>query len=143
MSTTRQEQRSGALPALRLPGKYLSLTTYRKDGTPVSTPVWFVEEDGRLFVVTGADSYKARRLRRNPACMVAPCTARGKPTGDAIPAEAEFLPAEEDARVDALMRRKYRVDRVLILPLYRVALRLRGKPVESGRTGAYLRITPV
>jgi PPOX class probable F420-dependent enzyme len=140
MTVTREERKLGRRHPLSVPGKYLSLTTYRRDGTPVSTPVWFVEEDGRLFVTTAADSYKARRLRRNPAAMVAPCTARGVPKGDAIPVQVEFLPPEEHARVDRLMAEKYRVDRVLILPIYRLVLKLRGKPIDE-RGGAYLAIT--
>jgi PPOX class probable F420-dependent enzyme len=140
MTATRERTRPER-PALGIPGKYLSLTTYRRDGSPVSNPVWFAEEDGRLFVTTGSDSYKAKRLRRNPACMVAPCTARGVPKGDAIPAVVEFLPPEEQPRVDRLMATKYRVDRILILPLYRLVQRLRGeRPDERG--GVYLGITP-
>jgi PPOX class probable F420-dependent enzyme len=127
---------------IAMPGKYLTLTTYRRDGTPASTPVWFVEDDGRLFVITANDSYKAKRLRRNPACMVAPCNARGVPKGDAIPAQAEFLPEDEHARVDLLMAKKYRVDKVLILPIYRLVMRLTGKSATTIGTGAYLAITP-
>jgi uncharacterized protein len=140
MTVAREEKELGRRQPLSVPGKYLSLTTYRRNGTPVSTPVWFVEEDGRLFVTTAADSYKAKRLRRNPAAMVAPCTARGAPTGDATPAEVEFLPPDEHARVDRLMAEKYRVDRVLILPIYRLVMKLRGKPIDE-RGGAYLAIT--
>ena len=44
-------------------GKYLSLTSFRRDGTGVATPVWFVEVDGRLLVETDAGSYKVRRIR--------------------------------------------------------------------------------
>ena len=130
MTVTEHETRVAA-PALEIPGKYVSLTTYRRDGSPVATPLWFVEEDGRLYVLTAADSYKAKRLRRNPACRVAPCNARGVAKGDAIPARAEFLPRFEHARVDRLMAKKYRVDRVLILPLDRLVMRLRGKPVAA------------
>jgi PPOX class probable F420-dependent enzyme len=138
--TLMQEQRElGRQQPLSVHGKYLSLTTYRRDGTPVSTPVWFVEEDGRLFVITAAHSYKAKRLRRNPAAMVAPCTARGIPKGDAIPVEVEFLPPEEHARVDRLMAEKYRVDRFLILPIYRLVMKLRGKSTDE-RGDAYLSI---
>jgi PPOX class probable F420-dependent enzyme len=140
MTVTREERGLVRRPPLSVPGKYLSLTTYRRDGTPVSTPVWFVEENGRLFVTTAADSYKAKRLRRNPAAMVAPCTARGVPKGDAIPVHVEFLPQEEHERIDRLMAVKYRVDRVVILPIYRLVMRLRGKPVDA-RDGAYLAIT--
>ena len=130
----------GARQPLSVPGKYLSLTTYRRDGTPVSTAVWFVEEDGRLFVITPAQSYKAKRLRRNPAATVAPCTARGTPKGDPIPVRVEFLPPDEYARVDRLMAERYRVRRLLIMPIYRLVMRLRGTPIgEHG--GAYLAIT--
>src|SRR5215218_1336099 len=57
------------------PGKYLSLTSFRRDGTGVATPVWFVEAGGRLLVETDASSYKVRRIRRDPRVTVAPCTA--------------------------------------------------------------------
>jgi uncharacterized protein len=110
MAVTQHETSSGR-GALGIQGKYLSVTTYRRDGSPVSTPVWFVEEDGRLFAITAPDAYKAKRLRRNPACMVAPCNARGVPKGDAIPAQVEFLPETEHDRVDRLMAEKYRATR--------------------------------
>lgn len=137
----REAQRTRRGP-LNVPGKYLSLTTYRRDGSPVSTPVWFVEDGGRLFVTTAADSYKAKRLRRNPAAMVSPCTARGVPTADAIPVVVEFLPAREHDRVDRLMAKKYRADRILILPVYRLVMKLRGKLRAEPGSGAYLAITP-
>jgi PPOX class probable F420-dependent enzyme len=141
MTVTQQHMRPDR-PTVGIPGKYLSLTTYRRDGTPVSTPVWFVEDAGRLYVTTAAGSYKARRLRRNPAAMVGPCTARGAPRGEAIPARVEFLPAAEHDRVDGLLARKYRVDRILILPVYRLAMWLRGKRGGPVDTPAYLEITP-
>jgi hypothetical protein len=72
--------------------------------------------------------------------MVAPCTARGVPQGDAVPVEVEFLPPDEHARVDRLVAEKYRVDRVLILPIYRLVMKLRGKPIDD-RGDAYLAIT--
>ena len=72
--------------------------------------------------------------------MVAPCTARGVPKGDGIPVQVEFLPAYEHGRVDQLMAKKYRVDRVLILPIYRLVMKLRGKRTDE-RSGAYLAIT--
>jgi uncharacterized protein len=132
--------RAATTNGLDVAGKYLSLTTYRRDGSPVSTPMWFVEDEGRLFVTTAADSYKARRLRHNPAAMVVPCTARGVAKGDAVPVHVEFLSDADHARVDRLMAEKYRVDRVLILPVYRLVTKLRGKASGEGDT-AYLAIT--
>ena len=138
MTTAQQHIQDRARRATGIAGKSLSLTTYRRDGTPVSTPVWFVEEDGRLFATTAADSYKAKRLRRNPAAMVAPCTATGRPKAEPVPATVQFLTADWHDHVDRLMARKYRVDRILILPLYRLAMRLRGQHASGAGSGSYL-----
>ena len=140
MTRTPDGGESARPQPLSVPGKYMSLTTYRRDGTAVSTAVWFAEEDGRLFVVTPAESYKAKRLRRNPAATVAPCTARGTPKGDAIPAHVEFLPPDQFAHVDRLMAEKYRIRRVLIMLIYRLVMKLRGTPIDAHRA-AYLAIT--
>jgi PPOX class probable F420-dependent enzyme len=139
MTATPDDGEPTTRQPLHVPGKYMSLTTYRRDGTPVATAVWFVEEDGRLFVTTPADSYKAKRLRRNPAATVAPSDARGKPKGAPIPARVEFLPPEQYAHVDQLMAEKYRYRRLLIMPIYRLVMRLRGKPIDA-HGGAYLAI---
>jgi PPOX class probable F420-dependent enzyme len=73
-------------PPPAFPGKYLSLTSFRRDGTGVATPVWFVEAGGRLLVETDAGSYKVRRIRRDPQVTIAPCTARdlGHPGAHAV-----------------------------------------------------------
>jgi uncharacterized protein len=126
---------------MHVPGKYLSLTTYRRDGTAVATPVWFVEDGDHLFVTTGATSGKVKRIRRNPAVTVAACNGMGKLRGEPFTGRADFVPDAEHERVDRLLARKYRVDRVLVLPIYRLAMRLKGQPVTGPE--AYLTITPV
>jgi len=125
----------------RFPGRYLSLTSFKRDGTAVATPVWFVIENGRLLIHTDPQSSKAKRIRRNPSVMVAPCSASGRLRGDPLPATAEFLPAGEWERVGPLLARKYRVDRVLLLPIYRLVQRLRG--ARTGGANVALAITPV
>jgi PPOX class probable F420-dependent enzyme len=110
-------------------GKYLSVTTFRSDGTGVATPVWFVEDDGRLLIETAIDSYKVRRIRRNPSVTVAVCTAAGRPRGEHVSAHAELLAESEVGKVERLMADKYRVDMMFTKPLraLQAALR-RGKP---------------
>jgi PPOX class probable F420-dependent enzyme len=121
-------------PAPAFAGKYLSLTSFRRDGTGVATPVWFVEADGRLLVETDAGSYKVRRIRRDPRVTIAPCTATGRLRGAPAPAWAELLPDTEVARVDRLMARKYPVDLLFITPVRALQAALarrrpRGTPV--------------
>jgi PPOX class probable F420-dependent enzyme len=88
--------------------KYLSIESYRKDGTAVRTPVWFVQEGETLYVWTQADSGKAKRIRREGRIRIAPCKADGTLLGEWIEARAQADASPEAlAHVQALMRRKY------------------------------------
>ncbi|MGW3126607.1 PPOX class F420-dependent oxidoreductase [Streptomyces sp. NPDC001076] len=88
-------------------GKYLLVTSYRKDGTPVPTPVWVVRDGDTLGVWTVADSFKVKRIRRRADVTVGPCDLRGNPTGDPVPATAEITDAATTARYRGLIARKY------------------------------------
>ena len=71
--------------------KYVCLTTFRKSGIGVVTPVWFAERDNKLYVKTRIESGKSKRIRNNPSVRVAPCTIRGKITARNLPAEPGFF----------------------------------------------------
>lgn len=137
--STQTLERTAPLAA-RIPGKYVSLVSFKRDGTPVATPLWFVVDGERLLAMTDAHSAKAKRIRRNPEVTVAPCKASGRLIGEPIAARAEIVPSGEVEPAQRLMARKYRVDRVLILPVYNLLQRLRGKR-PSGE-GVVLAITP-
>jgi PPOX class probable F420-dependent enzyme len=100
------------IPAAIQDQKYVSLTTLRKTGTGVATPVWFGEEDGKLFVMTRSDMGKTKRIRNNPQVRVAPCTVRGKVTGAEFAATARILPPEEHAQARKAINRKYLLARI-------------------------------
>ncbi|AWK11394.1 PPOX class F420-dependent oxidoreductase [Streptomyces spongiicola] len=89
--------------------KYISLTTFRKDGTGVATPVWFAAEGGELYVWTRSDSWKVKRLRRDDRVTVAPCDVRGRVGEGAETAEgtARLLEEADLGRVRKLLSRKY------------------------------------
>jgi PPOX class probable F420-dependent enzyme len=86
---------------------YLSLTTFRKVGTPVPTPVWAAGDNGALLVWTGAGSGKVKRLRHTSRVTVAPCDRRGRLDSDPIVATARVMAPEEMPRVMAAMQTKY------------------------------------
>jgi PPOX class probable F420-dependent enzyme len=75
------------------PGRFLSVTSFKRDGTAVATPVWFVCDGQRLFALTGLHSAKVRRIRRNPRVLVAACRADGKLRGEPVSAHAEVRTA--------------------------------------------------
>jgi uncharacterized protein len=125
----------------RFRGRYLSVTSFRRDGSGVATPLWFVSDGRRLFALTDLHSAKIRRIRRNPHVLVASCRVNGKLRGEPVDARAEVLTANEDLeRVQRLLLRRYRVSYRLVMLFYRLGRRLRGR--QSVADGAVLAITP-
>ncbi|MGB8061302.1 MAG: PPOX class F420-dependent oxidoreductase [Candidatus Sulfotelmatobacter sp.] len=98
---------SNEIPSALRGQKYISLTTFRKTGAGVATPVWFGEEDGKLYVMTLSKMGKTKRIRNNPHVRVAPCTIRGKVTGPDFAATARLLPKEDFPRARKTITRKY------------------------------------
>jgi uncharacterized protein len=96
-----------AIPTAIRGQKYISLTTFRKTGAGVATPVWFGEEDGKLYVMTRSDMGKTKRIRNNPQVKVAPCTIRGTVTGPEFAATARLLAPQDFPRARNTITRKY------------------------------------
>lgn len=99
--------------------RFVSLTTFRRSGDPVATPVWIAREGDALVVTTGAVSGKVKRLRREPRATARPCDRRGRGAPDAVEHElrAEIVtdPTRQEPAV-AILARKYGVEwRVLML----------------------------
>ncbi|MFF4172463.1 PPOX class F420-dependent oxidoreductase [Streptomyces sp. NPDC001744] len=90
-------------------GRYVSLTTFRKDGTGVATPVWYAVEGSELYAWTRTDSWKVKRLRNDPRVVAAVCDVRGNVPGGAarVTGEARLVTGEELRRVRRLLLRKY------------------------------------
>ena len=92
-----------ALPS----SEYVSLTTFRRSGVPVATPVWAAADGADLVVWTRTDTGKVKRLRHTTRVTVAPCEFRGKTTGDAVEGVAEIIDHAEWPRALAALRRDY------------------------------------
>src|SRR6266540_430127 len=90
--------------------RYMRLTTFRRNGTPVSTPVWFAEaDDGTLFVMTPHNTGKLKRVRHNPNAEVAPCTPRGRALGSTTAGVVDVVDDPHLAhRAGAALSKKYR-----------------------------------
>ena len=111
---------------------YVSVTTFKRDGTPVSTPVWVARDDGRLLIHTGADSWKVRRIRRDNHVRVAGCSFNGKVHGEVFDGEATIL--ADISRVQALEARKYGLVYRLLRRFNAMNRRLRRKPEPESVT---------
>lgn len=87
--------------------RYLSLGTFRRDGTVVRTPVWLVRDGDRLLVTTQGPSGKVKRIRARADVLLAPCDARGRLKGDEVPGTAVLQDVAGTARTTDLVRRRY------------------------------------
>lgn len=111
-------------------GRYMALTSYRRNGDAVATPVWFVAYEGRLWVWTDVASGKVKRLRNNPSCAVAPCTMSGRITGTGLPGSARLVSVNDcGTTVQSMLRAKYPIQK-RALDLYS-RLRRGGAPAPA------------
>ena len=116
----------------------IALTTFRKTGQAVTTPVWFAQSLGTIYVETHADAGKLKRLRHTARVTLAPCTYSGKVTGAVIAGKARILtePQECTAASTALAK-KYG----FMLPLTRNAWRLLHRKAKVDEV--YIAIEPI
>ncbi len=136
----RAAQRADADLEALFPGRFLSVTSFKRDGTGVATPLWFVSDGTRLLAFTDLHSPKVWRIRRNPRVLIASCRPGGKLRMRPVPAHAEVLTAGADLeRVRELLTRRYAISYRLVMLAYRLGRRLRGRP--SVADGAVLAIT--
>ena len=101
---------------------YASLTTFRKNGDAVPTPMWFAESDRIIYIYTGSTSGKVKRIRNSGRVTLAPCTANGKVTGEIIEGKARIISDQQEiAHADAALAKKYGIQRRLLYLLRSIA----------------------
>ena len=110
--------------------KYCVLVSYRKNGQPIPSPLWFGVANGKVYFHTSPDGYKVKRIRNNPAVLVAPCDTRGKPLGPPFSGEARVVDSAEEAVAERAIKANYGIGRRIYEGL--------GRSVPS----VYVEVTP-
>jgi len=87
--------------------KYINLETYKKDGTPIRTPVWFVIDTDLIYVITRDSTGKVKRLRNNQNVRIVPCSFKGESKNEWVKGEAEMITGEEADKAIKLRKKKY------------------------------------
>jgi hypothetical protein len=119
----------------------MSLTTFRKDGRSVATPVWFAEVNGVVYVNTSPNAGKLKRIRNNSRVTVAPCNQSGKVNGPLSEGTArELTNAAEIATAYSALSKKYRVMRVVFGAIQTISNTIRRRPSNGN---AYIVISAV
>jgi PPOX class probable F420-dependent enzyme len=105
-SAQEQEERDDPFAYL-YPYEFVLLTTFRKNGAGVPTAMWFAHEQGKLYMVTGRNSGKVKRIRNNGQVLLAPCEMMGHVLGPQVEASTHELPADQHAHANAILAEKY------------------------------------
>ncbi|MBK8030519.1 MAG: PPOX class F420-dependent oxidoreductase [Chloroflexi bacterium] len=122
------------MPFKSLSGQaFMCLTTFRKSGEPVPTPVWFAGDTKKVYVMTQANAGKVKRIRNNAQVEVAPCTSRGDLLGAAVEAMARILPPDQVSEAKAALTQKYGWQK----RIFDLMNRMRGKDM------LYIEVTPM
>ena len=110
--------------------KTMALTTFRKSGEPVVTPVWFARSGDDLVVMTYTDTYKVKRLANDPRVTVAPSTGTGKVIGEAV--EGTAVVFDPDSRETAHATQLIEANYGFITKVFElVQNRIRGKVTQA------------
>ncbi len=108
--------------------EFAILTTYRRSGVAVPTTVWFAHDDDILYVQTGPEAGKLKRIRANGDVALTPSTRVGEPLGTTMTARARTVGGDEAARAEAALDRKYAAGRKQLMA------RLAGEGIPTART---------
>ncbi|MET0474159.1 MAG: PPOX class F420-dependent oxidoreductase [Mycobacterium sp.] len=106
--------------------KYVSLTTFKRNGEGVAAPVWLVADGGGLLVWTPADSWKVKRLGRDPRVTLVRCGRRGQVPDGALPVEGTAEVVDDPsvvAKTEAALKRKYGFEYRVVTLIERIAAR--------------------
>ena len=94
--------------------KYINLETYKKDGTSIRTPVWFVIDNDLIYIITRDSTGKVKRLKNNQNVRIVPCSFKGESKNGWIKGKAEKITGEEADKVIKLRKKKYGISARLI-----------------------------
>jgi PPOX class probable F420-dependent enzyme len=111
---------------------FLNLTTFRKNGVPVVTTVWFAQAHDKVYVWTAKNSGKVKRIRNNATVQMAPSTHLGRRRRPVIAASARILPVLEQQVAQQVMDAKYGWQKKFFALIWRL----------QGREHVYIEITP-
>ena len=94
--------------------KYINLETYKKDGTPIRTPVWFVIDKNLIYVITRDSTGKVKRLKNNQDVRIVPCSFKGEAKNEWVKGKTQMITGEEADKSIKLRKKKYGMSARLI-----------------------------
>ena len=87
--------------------KYINLETYKRDGTPIRTPVWFVIDNDLIYVITRESTGKVKRLKNNQSVRIVPCSFKGQSKNEWVNGRVEKITGEKADKAIKFRKKKY------------------------------------
>jgi len=87
--------------------KYINLETYKRDNTPIKTPVWFVIDNDLIYIITRESTGKVKRLKNNQNVRIVPCSFKGEIKSEWVNGKAQKIMGSEADKVIELRKKKY------------------------------------
>ena len=87
--------------------KYINVESYKKNGEPKRTPVQSISDGSRVYFRTGPETWKVKRIKRNPHVRIVLSDRNGKPEGEWLNGDARILEGAEYSKAEALFRQEY------------------------------------
>jgi hypothetical protein len=87
--------------------KYINLETYKRDNTPIKTPVWFVIDNGLVYIITRESTGKVKRLKNNQNVRIVPCSFKGEIKSEWVNGKAQKIMGSEADKVIKIRKKKY------------------------------------
>jgi PPOX class probable F420-dependent enzyme len=118
--------------------KFVSLTTFKRNGDAAASPMWIVGDGDQLLAWTPADAWKVKRIRRDPRVTLTPCGRTGKVRNEqpVLAGTAEVITdSDEVVRVESIIKRKYGLE-------YRIVTLVETIAARGRKPRVVLRITP-
>ena len=87
--------------------KYINLETYKRDNTPIKTPVWFIIDNGLVYIITRESTGKVKRLKNNQNVRIVPCSFKGEIKSEWVNGKAQKIMGSEADKVIKIRKKKY------------------------------------
>ena len=87
--------------------KYINLETYKRDNTPVKTPVWFVIYNDLIYFITKESTGKVKRLKNNQNVRIATCSFSGEIKNEWIKGKVQKITGDEADKIIEIRKKKY------------------------------------
>ena len=101
-------------------GQYINIETFKKDGSSVRTPVWYIIQDDLIFIRSDRNSWKVKRIRKNSHVKISKCNMFGKTNSELFDGTASIKEKTNQINMDEFFDKKYGIKNKILKLMYKI-----------------------